>query len=503
MTGPMVPAPSAIRSPVAVGLAAGAAGLLAQWLFVDTGVGINVPIAIAALLISGWLVRPATHRLPRARDAWLPLAAIGLSAFAALRGDATLVTLDLLGAVALTGAALASFGGFAVVDRPFGSIAELASRVLGSAAVAGSRVIRGLIAVIPGSGARKSVTRAAPILRGLLIALPLVLLFVALFAAADAVFARIARDLFKDLDIDLGSLPARIVVAAAAAWLVAGLLHFVAASDRVDEEGPPPAAVSTLRRLGSTEAATVLIVLDLLFAGFVALQAAYLFGGQDTVQASGLTYAEYARRGFFELLAVALIVGSLILAAEYLVVRRTPAYLATAIGLVGLTAVVLVSALLRLRLYQEAYGWTELRFYVLAAILWLAIGCLFAVVSLATNRSRWLLHGMLALSIVFGIAFNLIGPVRLIAEQNLARAIDPELVAPGGETAVDVWYLNLLGDDAVLPLAEALPDLPPDLRHEVTEILRNRAYDLEHSPGNESWQAWNLSREAARARLLR
>jgi len=492
---------SALSSVRTIAVAAIAIGLLDQWLFVDTAAGINVPIIVAALLAAAWLLRPAGRPRPRMRDAWLPLAALTLSAFVALRGDTTLVTLDVLGAFALTGAAIASFSGLGVVDRSVAGLLRLGTGVALSALIAGTRVLRAARTAVPGGGGSSSLRRAGPVLRGLLIALPLVILFVALFAAADAVFAQIAEDLFN-WKIDLGSLPTRIVVAVAATWLAAGLLVFVVIGGESEPAGGP-GSTTTFMRLGSGEATTVLVVLDLLFAGFVALQGAYLFGGQDTLAASGLTYAEYARRGFFELLTVAFAVGALILAAELLVVRRTGAYLATAIGLVTLTAVVLGSALLRLRLYQEAYGWTELRFYVLAAIVWLAIGCLLAVVTLATDRSRWLLHGMLALSIVFGVAFNIIGPVRLIAEQNLARAIHPELVAAGGETTVDVWYLNLLGDDAVLPLADALPDLPPELRHEVGEILRNRAYYLKHSPGKGSWQSWNLSREAARSRLLR
>jgi hypothetical protein len=323
-----------------------------------------------------------------------------------------------------------------------------------------------------------------------------VILFVALFAAADAVFARIAEDLFN-WDLDLGSLPARIAVALVVTWLAAGLLVFVVAGGN-DAAAEDAAARKPLTRLGTGEATTVLIVLDLLFAGFVGLQAAYLFGGQDTLAASDLTYAEYARRGFFELMAVAFVVAGLILAGEWLVVRRTRAYLAAAIGLVVLTAVVLASAFLRLRLYQEAYGWTELRFYVLAAILWLGIGCTLAVVTLVTNRSRWLLHGMLGLSILFGAAFNLIGPLRLIADQNIQRAVHPELVAPGGRSGLDVYYLASLGDDALVVLADSLCSMPSPLGSRAEQAVENWTTRLALDEPSRAWQAWNLSRERAR-----
>jgi hypothetical protein len=362
--------------------------------------------------------------------------------------------------------------------------------------IGGRRLVGSFRAAVPLAEGQSYLRRAGPLLRGLLIALPLVILFVALFAAADAVFARIAEDLFN-WDLDLGSLPARIALALVAAWLAAGLFVFVVVGG-----GDAPAEVTASRkplmRLGSGEATTVLVVLDLLFAGFVGLQAAYLFGGQDTLAASDLTYAEYARRGFFELMAVAFVVGGLILAGEWLVVRRTRAYLAAAIGLVVLTAVVLASALLRLRLYQEAYGWTELRFYVMAAIVWLGIGCLLAVVTLATNRSRWLLHAMLGLSILFGVAFNLIGPVRLVAEQNVARAVHPELVAPGGETGLDVFYLASLGDDALPVLVENLCRLPSPPGADAYHFVQAWTEQLAHDESGRAWQAWNLSRERAR-----
>jgi hypothetical protein len=207
-----------------------------------------------------------------------------------------------------------------------------------------------------------------------------------------------------------------------------------------------------------------------------------------------MTYAEYARRGFFELLVVAFLVAGVILGLEALVTRRSRAYVGAAIVLVLLTMVILASSLLRLRLYQEAYGWTELRFYVLAAIGWLAIGAAGAIAALATNRTKWLLHGMVVLSVVFGIGFNLIGPVRFIAEQNVARAIDPSLVPPGGESGLDVYYLSWLGTDADIVMAESLAQLPLQEQDEVEEVLEFTAFDLGQNPYLDAWQGWNLSR---------
>lgn len=495
MAEPMGNGTAVLRNAGAIAIAAVAIGLLAQWLFVDTLLGVNAPIGLAALLAAAWLVRPASRPRPRARDAWLAAAAVTFSAFAALRGDMNLVNLDLLGALGLGGAALAAFAGFPVVDQAAGRIVALGAQMALFATVAGGRVLRSLRDGMPRDTARSSLRRAGPVLRGLAIALPLVILFVALFAAADAVFARIAGDLF-DWNLELGTLPARIAVVLVVGWLSAGLFTFVASGG--DGQTTPGEADRGKLRLGSGEATTVLVVLDLLFAAFVALQGAYLFGGQDTLAASGLTYAEYARRGFFELLVAAFVVGGLVLAAEATVARRTRAYLVAAVSLVILTAVVLGSALLRLRLYQEAYGWTELRFYVLAAIVWLAIGCLLAVVALAANRSRWLIRAMLGVSIMFGLAFNVIGPVRLVAEQNVARAVHPELVAPGGQEGLDLHYLASLGDDALPVLAENLCKLPAAVGANAYDVVKAWTERLDSDGAGRPWQAWNLSRERAR-----
>ena len=496
-TSAAAPLPRLALRPVGVVLAAGGLGVATQGLFYGVGIGLNVPLALALVLAAAWaLRRPGT--MPRLRDAWLPAAGLGLAVFVSLRGDTTLVVLDALGAVALVGYAVASLSGAGVVDRSVAGLARLGALLIGSAAAG---VLDPLVRVrqqVPVARLASPGSRFRAVLRGLLIALPLVLVFGALFSSADAVFRRLAEGLVR-WKLDLGTLPGRITVALIGAWLTGGLLALVAsgaARGLADQPTRPDRP-----RLGDAELVTVLVVLDLLFGAFAVLQAAYLFGGQDTINASGLTYAEYAQRGFFELLAAAFLVGGLILGMESVVERRGRAYLAAIICLVCLTGVVLASAFLRLRLYQDAYGWTELRFYVLAAICWLGIGAAGGVVALASNRTRWLLHGMLALSIGFGFAFNLIGPVRLIAEQNVARAVHPEQVAPGGETGLDAAYLAGLGTDAVIVLAEARPDLPPAVRAEVSRWLEAQAAGALQAPSG--WQAWNLSRERARAELVR
>jgi hypothetical protein len=500
---PAVPEGAAHRAVARAGsiaLAAVAIGLLAQLLFFDTGLGINFPIAIVALLACAWFVPARPTHMPRLADTWLPLAAVVLAGFVAVRGDRTLIALDVLGSVTLTTLALASFGGMRVVQRPFATIVLLGLRAIGAGAASASDVIESLRHGLPWRQVHVGASWWPAVFRGLMLAVPLVLVFAVLFASADAVFARMLSDLFA-WNLDLGSVPGRVITALAAAWLTAGLLVFVSRGREDD------AAVATGGRsigpLGSTEAVTVLVALDLLFAFFVVLQATYLFGGRSTLDASGLTYAEYARRGFFELLAVAFAVGGLTLGLETAVRRRSRAYLASLLVLVALTLVVLASAFLRLRLYQDAYGWTELRFYVFAAIAWMAIGAAGAMVCIGLDRTRWLPHGMVMLSVVFGLAFNVIGPVRFIAEENIARVAEGTLPANAFH-GVDLDYLAFLGDDALAVIAERYPSgLPPSVRTDAYFLLRGQAMRLARDPAADDWQAWNLSRERVAALLSR
>jgi hypothetical protein len=383
--------------------------------------------------------------------------------------------------------------------------------------------------------------------RGLLIALPVAAVFVALFASADAVFARLASDVLAwQPDLDVADLLARAAVITLVAWAAAGLLGLgsglLPALAAPPSAGPglpssppagrrswwapgpgvawaplpdddprpaPPAAWATAvaaprepLRLGAVEAAVILLVVDALFAVFVGLQLAYLFGGRDTMALAGLTYAEYARRGFFDLVIVVALAGLLVVALDLAVGRRSRLQLGGALVLLGLTAVVLVSAFLRLRLYQDAYGWTELRFVVLTAILWLAVALAVAAVLLARRRTGWVLHALGILVLVTIAGMNVVGPQAFVAARNLERAINPALVPPGGRTGLDARYLRELGDEAVVPIVEAWPELGEAERATLGPVLRDREEQLATNPSLRGWPAWNLTRERARAALL-
>ena len=497
--------PSLARRAVAAALGA---GFIAELLFDRVAIGINVPIATFGTLL---LVTLLGRRRPAdPLDWWLPGVALAASIGPALRMDPTVVALDLwLVAIAVAAWSFA-VSGVAVSRRAARAVAVMGIQ-------AGIAVMTGFAWLLTRVGAdgafargTRQLGRAAPILRGALIAVPILFGFALLLGSADAVFGRALDEALRLPDLD--DLVGRGAFTIAAAVLIAGPIVIAAGAQGfldpiaapMSTAGAGAAAGSSAgavpaRRVGATEAVVVLVAVDALFAAFAAVQVLYLFGGADTLAAIGMTYSDYARQGYFQLVGVVALAGLLLIGAHEIAGRRRD-MLAAGLVLLVLTGVILASAALRLRLYQDAYGWTELRFYVAASIAWLAVAVAIALALLAANRMRWIAHGLAGGALVITLAVSAIGPQAFVMDQNLARAIDRSLVPPDGSSGFDVDYGLTLGDDAIPALVAALDALPPYERSVALEALRRRA-QVGVEPGEAAWLAWNLSRIRAREAL--
>jgi hypothetical protein len=232
----------------------------------------------------------------------------------------------------------------------------------------------------------------------------------------------------------------------------------------------------------------VLGIVNVVFAAFVAVQIRYLFGGRGLVESRlHLTYAQYARHGFFELLAVSLLVLPLLFGAHALLRHRSPFSLrlvqALSALLIALSLVVMASALQRMRLYQREYGLTELRLYATGLIIWLGFVFVWLAATVVRARPRLFVSGALVSGFVATLALNIANPDALIARTNLDRP------------RVDVAYLGNLSDDAVPALLARLPSLPRHLRVPLARALLRRHDD---PPG---LAGWNASRSRARELL--
>jgi hypothetical protein len=347
--------------------------------------------------------------------------------------------------------------------------------------------------------------RVAPVLLGLLLATPLLLIFGSLFAAADAVFAEYLRKTFAWLT-DFPQLVPRLVLSLVLAWMALGLLR------RAFTAGPKPFSIEEavdlgFLRLGAVPAIIVLALVDALFLGFVAVQAVYLFGGADTLARTGMTYSEYARRGFFELVTVAALVMGLILLVDWLARfagRKARLGISLLHGLlILLTLVILASALIRMRLYQAEFGLTELRFYTTAFMAWLAVVLVWSAATVLPPRvpygagRRRFTFGALVAVLALVAALNLAVPDAWIARANLDRAVR------GVGRPLDAAYLtDSLSFDAAPANATGLARLSdPVQRNELACGLRSQAVHLEIFASRLTWRGRNLALESARRAL--
>ncbi len=300
---------------------------------------------------------------------------------------------------------------------------------------------------------------AAWIARALLILAPLLLLFGGLFIAADAVFEHLASGL---LHLDLNGFRTHFSWFFCCSWASLGLIWGLLAFEPL---GAPAIDIPDEGRLRPLEVTIILGALALLFGAFVLVQVRYLFGGHALVERTArLTYAQYARRGFFELVAVAALLMPVLLAVDWArTVAGSRVFRALAACLVALLFVVIASDLQRMHVYAQTYGLTELRFYVLASLFAIAMAFLWLAATVLRGRPALFLAGCLGIGAVLIVAVTALNPDAVIASTNLARAADAQ--------RLDARYLGGLGADAVPSVVARIDSIPAADRCSVATAL--------------------------------
>ncbi|MGY0004616.1 DUF4153 domain-containing protein [Micromonospora sp. I033] len=429
----------------------------------------------------GWLtltlgvlvaVRRRTAGLPRAerliRGGWAA-AALVLLAVLAFRNAWWLVTFCVLGALGC--ATLAIVGGRLVRSILFGLLAAP------FAAFRGLPWVRRHVTACPEAGTVRKVT-------GSVVATVLVLVvFGSLLSSADAAFSEVLNAIVPEVNV--GTVFRWIFLAAVGGLIAVAAVYTLAAPPDLSTVDRP-----STRRLGVLEWAPAIGALTLLFAGFVIVQFTVLFGGERHVQkVAGLSYSEYARSGFWQLLFVTLLTVAVLGGVTRWASRERPVertLLRVLLGLLSaLSVVIVVSALSRMWTYQKVYSFTGERIFVMAFEL--LLGAVFLMILAAGVRwqGRWIPGTTVALAVAMLLGLAVLNPEDYAAKRNILR------YEQTGK--IDAWYLRALSADATPALAE-LPD--PVRRCTLSWI----ADDLEEP---DPWYAWNLGRHRARQALDR
>ncbi|NWF70147.1 MAG: DUF4173 domain-containing protein [Chloroflexi bacterium] len=502
---------------VGLGLGLGVFGTI---LFYGHLIGLSFPLFIIGLL--GVLLALSSTRPLLLRNAWLAVLLAFFAFMVAVRADEMLTMHNGLLALGL-GAVLLHY----LRNGEAADSAPVHEHFFGA--------IQSSVLVIPCAFpeigvARKQLAQKLPqnrgtvlaVGRGLLFAIPALLIFSLLLSSADTVFGSYMDNLWQALGfLDVSSLLGRGGMTVALAVFAIGVLAYpylpgssakppaktLAGDGIIDDElsaddlsgDEQPALKASPKHkpfivLSIIESGIVLVSVNLMFAAFVLIQFTYFFGGQVF---GDLGYAEYARRGFFELVAVSVLTLGMVLALDYVTMRQNArengVFRALAVVMVALTGVMLVSAWQRMTLYEAAFGYTHLRIYVRISMG--ALGALFGFFLLALFRARphiFSLGIMLALSGFF-VTVNLINVDRFIAEQNIQRYEQGY--------ALDVRFLAMLSADAVPPILDLYNRTEDtELRAALGQILARELLNLDNLrryAGGDTLLSGNVGRDTA------
>ena len=483
-----------------------ALGALGSWLLQARGWGIGFTLFMAlacAAVIVVWRINRVNLT---GGGRWLLLPLVFFAVAYVVRDSDALRVLNLLAVAILL--ALIVYRARAGQIRVAG-LSDYAAAGLAASLGAGYGALVPLAEGVAWSGARLN---RAPLVAlraglGVLIALPMLFIFGTLFASADPDFGALLSGFFK---WDLSSFVRDIFWFAVIGWMAFGLLKqlFGRPWPGSRSEDRSNLALRPIFTVGAIEAIVALGLFNLMFATFVAFQLRYLFSLVPIGQTPGLdAYADYARRGFFELVTVAALTLPTLLAADWLTRPERVGWLrALSLLLIGLLFVIMTSALQRMNLYTQAYGLTELRIYTTAFMLWLAVVFVWYAITVARGRRPHFAFGALVAGLAAILILNVMNPDGLIVRVNASRALlsAPKAAPPPKPSATeteraearnpdrvfDASYAVQLSADAVPALIDAMSALPIRDACYIREALIRMTRPWRTS----DWRAWHFSR---------
>ncbi len=471
-----------INSPISAATCVGVSlilGLLFNWLFFGKFPGISFVIYIAAIICGLVILTYRSGRSLPVAIFWLLLPLGFFSVMVALRASRLLIVLNILASLLLLllVARIAfrdNLRGLKLIDYakiPFLPLKFFAPLVRTLADVF---ALRSVVSKHP---------LAAQITRGIALTIPLLAVFLLLFASADLVFQKYVIDTFN-VKLDVITVWRTILVALVTLVFTGAYTYTIKPSDKQSREAKPAARLFSL---GKVEISILLGSISVLFLLFILIQLAYLFGGQSNISAQGFTYAQYARKGFFELLVAAILAFAMLWTVDKTVAKtaggHSLAFRILSSALIIEVILIMVSAFKRLYLYEQAFGFTTLRLYSHSFVIFLAAIFVLLLIKILKNQSEnHFAFPAFIMAITFLVGMNLLNPDAFIARQNLDR-----LHQTG---KLDAAYMSELSEDALPQIKTAINLTTGDTHRQLVDALKKRSVPLD-------WRSWNLSRNQA------
>nr|WP_207789069.1 DUF4173 domain-containing protein [Neobacillus terrae] len=322
---------------------------------------------------------------------------------------------------------------------------------------------------------------------GIGLSIPLLFIVLNLLVSADKQFERIIGRLPELFNIFDSENLFRIIICIFYTLVFFGLLQVLQKKKLQITESPHG---NSPVNLDSIIAMTVLVLVNAVYLWFVAVLFRYFFGG--SLEGS-FTYAEYARRGFFELLTVTIINLTLTVVVLSCVKQTlgTGKFMKSLLSILVLSSgVILSSAFLRMLMYEEAYGFTFTRVLVHSFMIFLFIIFLYTLVRIwMVNLS--LFHFYFISALVYYTSINIINMDDIVVKENLQRYEEID--------KIDVNYLSSLsetGTQALIDLYKKNPEW-----HGLRDLLKEKQAFYKNEKRN--WQSYNLTREKSYQELMK
>jgi len=339
-------------------------------------------------------------------------------------------------------------------------------------------------------GGKDSKSRVLPkVFLGILISVPILAIIIWLLSSADIVF----KNLFLNINISK-IIKHFFVIITVSVYTICFLWVLIKAFN--ERQRSTYGEIKWKLFFDPVILLTLLVLINAIYAVFSIIQFAYLFGGSSFVLPSSYTYAEYARRGFFELVIVSVINFGILLFGITFVKKDNKRIFAAIKAfltlLVIFTFILLVSAFYRMLVYEQAYGFTYLRIFVQTFMIMLFFLFIINIIYIWYPNLP-IIKSYFIISLAIYIIMNFANVDVIIAKSNINRYFET------GQ--IDMVYLKGLSYDAVPEMQRLLISVKnssdseeKQIAGEIIEYFNERKLDLEDQ---KSWQSFNISRYKA------
>lgn len=338
---------------------------------------------------------------------------------------------------------------------------------------------------IKNKGKRELNPQSKGILIGLLLSIPLLIIIIPLLSSADSVFGYYTNNFYRSLiNINIGNTLWDIIRIIILASYLFGFLWSFRYSYK-GNNGPSKVNGS----LEPVTVITVLVVINLVYLLFTIIQFSYLYGGEKVLP-NGFTYAEYARRGFFELILVTVINFTILIMATKYTKRKNNSYILLNIFytlLIGFTFNMLYSAHYKMSLYESAFGYTYLRIFVHFFLMLLLILFVIALSGIWIKKVPVAKLSIIAALLMY-VFINYANVDSIIARKNIERYYSTG--------KIDIHYISQLSYDAVPQVIEFLKENTGNdsLNKYLNDYIARNKNQLSR---NRKWYEFNYSRYMA------